>query len=70
MELRHVSDTVKSLITKCHDSSMNEMDWDMLIEEIIDECLFAMLIATPGKFDMHAAKKIMMEHFGLTSAND
>jgi hypothetical protein len=44
------------------------MDYEKFVEKIIDECMFALILAQSrksGKFDMNAAKTIIMEHFGL-----
>jgi len=65
MNLNHLPKEMQKTITSCYDTNVEQMDWEMLFEAIIDECLFAMLISSKGKFDMGASKEIVMQHFGL-----
>jgi hypothetical protein len=45
-------------------------DRESLVREIIEECMFAILIASDTKFNPMTAKNIVLEHFELEKEND
>jgi hypothetical protein len=48
----------------------HETDRESLVREIIEECMFAILIASDTKFNPMTAKNIVLEHFELEKEND
>jgi len=48
----------------------HKTDRESLVREIIEECMFAILIASDTKFNPMTAKNIVLEHFELEKEND
>ena len=46
------------------------IDRESLVREIIEECMFAMLISSDTKFNPITAKNIVLEHFELQKDSD
>jgi hypothetical protein len=46
------------------------VDYESLIREVIDECMFAFLVSLEVKFNPITAKNILLDHFELEREND
>lgn len=67
MKLNHLHENIRSLVQDCMTEEMG-LDYEMFVEKIIDECMFALIMAhskKSGKLDLNVAKTVIMEHFGL-----
>jgi hypothetical protein len=59
---------IETLIAECTiDSSV---DYEKLIRNVIDECMFAFIVSVESKFNPITAKNILLEHFDLESEDD
>lgn len=67
MKLNYLHENIRNLVEECMTEEMG-LDYEMFVEKIIDECMFALIVShspKTGKFDFNSAKTIIMQHFGL-----
>jgi len=48
----------------------DKVDYESLIRDVIDECMFAFLVSLEVKFNPITAKNILLEHFELETEDD
>jgi hypothetical protein len=46
------------------------VNYESLIRDVIDECMFAFLVSLEVKFNPITAKNILLEHFELETEDD